>query len=131
MNFVIEEKKEYRNYKYLVVFYKTGHRCGYVSIPENHLFYGKDSSEIEIECHGGLTFSEKIEDSKLFENGFWIGFDCAHCYDKTDVESIEKYFGENKFSTIIFNDIESTVRTKEYVVSECKNIINQLIEVEK
>lgn len=47
-------------YKWKVLSHGT-HPCGYVSVPENHPFYGKNCSEIEgdIEVHGGLTFSGK------------------------------------------------------------------------
>lgn len=52
-----------------------GHLCGYIDIPKCHPFYQKHYDEIEIDVHGGLTFSDVID-------GFWtIGFDCAHYCD--------------------------------------------------
>lgn len=59
-------------YKWKVLSHWT-HPCGYVSVPENHPFYGKNCSEIEgdIEVHGGLTFSGKMKDS----DDYWFGWD--------------------------------------------------------
>ena len=51
---------------------------GYVSVPKDHPWYGKDYNDIEVEIHGGLTFSESINDE------YWIGFDCAHYGDSPE-----------------------------------------------
>lgn len=44
---------------------------GYVKIPEDHPWHGKDYDDIDVEVHGGLTFASYG----------WIGFDCLHCGD--------------------------------------------------
>jgi hypothetical protein len=49
---------------------------GYVAIPADHYLYQKRYEEINIDCHGGLTFGE-------CSDRHWIGFDCAHSYDYT------------------------------------------------
>lgn len=70
-----------------------GFLCGYVGVPEGHPYFGKDSDEIDIACHGGLTFSNFCaQDDK--EHGichrpapgepdkvWWLGFDCGHAFD--------------------------------------------------
>ena len=55
--------------------------CGYVIIPEGHEFYDKHYDQIDINCHGGLTYSGKfhIKESKNNEK-YCIGFDMNH-YD--------------------------------------------------
>ena len=55
--------------------------CGYVSIPKNHPFYGKNYWDIEdtIEVHGGLTFSGKLPGL----DGLWFGWDYMHAGDYT------------------------------------------------
>lgn len=55
-------------------------------VPENHPFYGKNSSEIEgdIEVHGGLTFSGKMKDS----DDYWFGWDYAHVGDHTYISGL-------------------------------------------
>jgi hypothetical protein len=53
-----------------------GNLCGYVKIPKDHPWHGKDPFEqIECEVHGGLTFGDEKE------GNYWIGFDCAHIGD--------------------------------------------------
>lgn len=79
--------------------------CGYVAIPEDHPYYGLDYEEVEddIDVHGGLTFSGKLEDV----DGFLLGFDCAHAGDNPGVQD------------------------EEYTLSECKSLVDQLIEIDK
>lgn len=63
----------------------TGTLCGYVGIPKEHRFWGisyeeshVELSEIEVDVHGGLTYSAEGDD------GWWyFGFDTAHAEDFT------------------------------------------------
>lgn len=56
--------------------------CGYVRVPKGHPAYAQDYDNIDVDVHGGLTYSANdfpIDDGELIEEGFWwIGFDCAH-----------------------------------------------------
>lgn len=78
-------------------------------VPENHPFYGKNSSEIEgdIEVHGGLTFSGKMKDS----DDYWFGWDYAHVGDHTYI------------SGLLF-DTEKSWTTQE-IADECFDVIKQ------
>lgn len=49
--------------------------CGYVMVPESHLYYGKGYDNVDVRVHGGLTFADG------FHSGWWFGFDCAHSGD--------------------------------------------------
>ena len=70
--------------------------CGYVCIPATHKLFKVPYQDLDIDCHGGLTYSEK-------EGKDWvIGFDCAHCGD----------------TPILQNE--------DYVINECKKIVDQL-----
>ena len=61
----------------------TGTLCGYVGIPKEHRFWGisyeeshVELSEIEVDVHGGFTYSAEGDD------GWWyFGFDTAHSDD--------------------------------------------------
>ena len=61
----------------------SGALCGYVGIPKEHRFWGVsyeesnvELSEIEVDVHGGLTYSEEGKD------GYWyFGFDTTHAND--------------------------------------------------
>lgn len=63
---------------------------GYVVIPAGHILHGVDYNNIEVEVHGGLTFSDHADqldwpEIKVEDNGSWIiGFDTAHAYDTLD-----------------------------------------------
>lgn len=56
--------------------FEAGWGNGYVNIPQDHPWYGKDYNDIECSnIHGGLTYSQK-------EGEFWvIGFDTCHYGD--------------------------------------------------
>lgn len=103
---------EVGEYKWLVLSLGS-HPCGYVSIPENHPFYGKKYWDIEdkIEAHGGLTFSGKLRDIE----GLWFGWDYAHAGDFT-------------FPFVMTGD---KLWTTQKIVDECLNVIKQFQKYEK
>lgn len=78
--------------------------CGYVVIPKGHKYYNVDYNKIEneIDVHGGLTFSGKLKGI----DGYLLGFDCNHYSD---------------------NPVDQDAS---YTLSECKRMVDQLIEVE-
>jgi hypothetical protein len=76
---------------------------GYVIIPKGHPDHGKDYDDIEVDVHGGLTFSKALEDLKDWpcgdaigeaeEGGWVVGFDTAHSGDTIEnwpKEEVEK-----------------------------------------
>jgi hypothetical protein len=137
----IEGGGTYQGYEYLITFTAHGHRCGYVAIPENHKlhsYHNEDYNYHDLEVHGGVTFfgaprfAEHLSGQKCTDK--WIGFDAAHCYDHEDIETVEKYFGETKWvkyrkeNPMIKFDGYSEHRTYSYMESQCKRLINQLID---
>lgn len=62
---------------------------GYVLIPEGHPLHGKHYDDIDVSVHGGLTFSELVDDEMIEkweidaeDKGKWcVGFDTAHYND--------------------------------------------------
>ena len=107
-----------------------GHLCGYVQLPESHPYIGKEGFDLDIDCHGGITYSD---------HGF-IGFDCVHSGDylpstehlkKTNFEMIASRIafpvpkGFEKFA--LFNPV---YRNMDYCIKECKSIVRQLIKME-
>ncbi len=120
----------YEGYEYLMVLNTYGHRCGYVAINESHSlhkendYHGKVG---EIEVHGGVTFfDEQMTESEC--NDKWIGFDCGHFNDAADMESLRKHdpIEADKVDKYMTSMREGTIRTKEYVETECKSIIDQI-----
>lgn len=68
----------------LVVLHPTGlHYCGYALLPMDHPAVGmhhNDPNLQDIDIHGGVTFSEAVNDEK--GNKHWVvGFDCAQSCD--------------------------------------------------
>ena len=61
---------------------EAAHRCGYVRVPPGHPLHGQSYDSPDVDVHGGLTFAE-LEECKEHEDGqgWWFGFDCAHCFD--------------------------------------------------
>lgn len=53
-----------------------GHSNGYVGVKESHPWFKKHYDDIDIDIHGGLTYSELEEDGY-----WWVGFDVCHFSD--------------------------------------------------
>lgn len=66
------------------------HPCAYVKIPKTHKFYKKDYDDIDIDVHGGLTYSRDFlwvsENQKV--KGWFIGWDYAHYGDYLGFEML-------------------------------------------
>lgn len=84
--FCTENKTEtrftHRDYKCLMIGpfplgYGFVQACGYVNLPKEHKFHSVHYNDIDIDCHGGVTFSAMEPD------GTWtIGFDMMHVTEK-------------------------------------------------
>lgn len=115
------ETFEYKGFKVVIkrMMYMGGQLNGYVRIPQGHEFYGKGYDHdglMNIECHGGLTFSGDLEN----DGDFYIGFDTAHYQDY--VPFLQMNIGRSTtFENKTYKDIN-------YVRNECKSIVDQLIK---
>lgn len=133
-SYVVEKIFDYKGYKCAVVMQDMGHRCGYVGVPKGHELYGKDYTDIDIECHGGLTYSTFEvgssypiqEDNELW----WFGWDYAHYGDGLDFDGIAKNFDKETYYRIRkFNDfMTGYVYYVDDVEEDCKYVIEQIIE---
>jgi hypothetical protein len=91
----------------------TGHWCGYVRVSEGHPWHGRDYPNLDVDVHGGLTYSNAAYPGGEFD-GWWFGFDCAHGGDLTP-----KYPSDG-----VYRDFE-------YVKAECESLAKQLAEIGK
>lgn len=120
-----------------------GYLCGYCHFPDNYLVKGLRNLDIDV--HGGITFFEKCDEN----NVTIIGFDCAHSGDLVPSSEIIKeryklktydfinylYLNKRIFKNLNEKQIESikkliqhTYRDIDYVISECKNLADQIIK---
>ena len=106
-------------------------RCGYVIIPEESSLFKMDVSysinlyDIDlddpniitklkqqqklcnVDVHGGITYNDLYDvKDKGYCIGYCIGFDCAHCQDTFEVQTLE------------------------YCINECESLAKQLKEIE-
>ena len=102
----IEEKRDiYKGYTYLVLANcKHGYRCGYVQIPEGHIYYeNRDFRKFNVgtEINWGLTFSGRLKN----QTGWWIGFDCNHSNNGVDVRLIRQHYSKEDAEYLIENEL--------------------------
>lgn len=110
MDLNIVNTGEYLGYEYIVrklslnSYRMPYYYCGYVAIPKGHRLYQVEYDRMSfINCHGGLTFSDKFDG---YDDVWFIGFDCAHAWD------------------------HPTEQDADYTENECLHIINQIVEMD-
>lgn len=104
--------------------FESGWGNGYVLLPPNHPFYGKDYDDLGISIHGGLTFGSNfdseyflewtkdlqiegdvnVENFEKFDNYWMIGFDTAH-------------YGDDIINCSL-----------QYVINETENLLDQCLD---
>lgn len=69
----------------------TGFGNGYVLLPPTHKYFKIHYDDIPVEVHGGLTFSQSVDDRlsswgilKEYTGWWCVGFDTAHFSDSLD-----------------------------------------------
>lgn len=127
--FVIEHEEIYQGY-HLVITFNRAWRCGYVGLPLGHKLQGKEYNDLNYEVHGGLTYSSNTAPFIKDGFGWYLGFDCAHWDDGMDIETMKQY-GASQEVINIWQHLDGEVRTKEYVLQELKNLVEQICEVKQ
>lgn len=108
---------EHCGFKWMTVHNGIGFRCGYIGIPKTHPWWQVGYDNIDVDVHGGLTFSATMA---FDEPLYWIGFDCAHFGDMQDPTLPTE-------TKIDFRG-HGVVRTQAYVEAECKKLCEQALE---
>lgn len=90
------------------------HRCGYLKLEPGHPWYGLGYDDFDPGVHGGLTFAESDIpcDKGGADDGWWIGFDCAHAGDAPD-RSLPGF--DARFSN--YGEVRSTEYVREQLES--------------
>ena len=111
-------KGNYKGYDYYILNLGT-HPTAYIEIPKGHKFYKKHYDRIDLNVHGGLTYSDS-ELMGIKSTSWFIGWDYAHLGD---------YLGyEVKFE--FARCLDDKKWTTEEIIKDCKNAIDQIIEME-
>ena len=128
----IQFQDEKTGYPCLIVRNKyMGFLCGYVGVDEKHPCYEKRYDDIDVNVHGGLTFSEfcliyeNPEETVCHtpapeepDNVWWLGFDCGHFQDLMP-----------RFECVILKDL--FYKDVSYVKEQIAYLAKQLKEMEK
>ena len=122
----ILDKGNFKGFNYYIMSLGT-HPTAYIEIPKEHKLFNKTYYEvhnyIDLEVHFGLTYSRNYLyiDEKTKLEGWFIGWDYAHCDDYTGYEEklpIELRVGGKKWTT-------------EEILEDVKDVIEQIIKLEK
>lgn len=115
--------------------------CGYVGVNKDNPWFGTHYNDLEIDCHGGLSYSNfLIEDSTEF---WFFGFDCAHIGDyipgfelkSSLMEACKKFFNSilaknpNTPERLMLN-FEEVERDICYVIDQCESIAKQFADMQ-
>ena len=112
---------------------RLGFWCGYVGVPADHPAYGRKYDDMDVEVHGGLTYSNACSEPvcHMPEPGmpadvWWLGFDCAHLFDVSPGQvAIENALGMPRMPSSAILP-ETVYRDLEYVQAEIKSLAEQL-----
>lgn len=105
-----------------------GHWCCYVGVPEKHRYFEKPYSDLHIDVHGGLTYSDHVchvPKPGEVDNIWWLGFDFAHMGDLIPFEyglSLMRYPHS-------FPDRMKYYKDVKYVKRECRKVAKQLADM--
>ena len=83
--------------------------CGYVEVTIDNSLHEKHYDDLDLDVHGGITFSDYMD------NNWSFGFDCAHYNDMIPF-----------YVKLLKNEFGNTYRTKEYVISETESLAEQI-----
>ena len=109
-------------YQATVKIMAQGHRCGYVTLPDDHPCVGKDYNDLAIQVHGDLTYG----------NGATFWFDCAHYGDKPDMDLMSESFkqvyekyGKPEYVGYTDHPDFPTVKSLDFCIEQCESMAAQ------
>ncbi len=131
---VTEIRFEHMGFPCVVLFMPMGYRCGYVGVPQTHPAYQRGYHELNIDCHGGLTYAEDHLCNQHDTETWWLGFDCNHYGDARDIEATKRYFPKCYEEMSKYRYYHSYPGDRpcslEYAKVHCRRIAKQLKQME-
>lgn len=129
----VEWRDKETDYPCLIVRNPMGALCGYVGVPEYHSAYREDYDQVDVQAHGGLTFSDHCqkEDKKFGvchagpDKVWWLGFDTAHWGDLIpELINLRRETATELFYRDTYKDIS-------FVKKQVKSLAKQLKQMEE
>lgn len=117
----LESSGSHAGFEFKVLRNPLGFRCGYVKIPNDHPWYEKSYFDIDVSIHGGLTYGQKNKSGEL--KGFWIGFDCMHCFDSACPDDMDKDIRGTLTAKILMGEYEPEE------IKKMKKVFNELFDI--
>ena len=130
----VEKIFTYKGRECIVIFNCHGYRCGYVSVNED-VDYNKLNDFINV--HGGLNYSGILPYDYGQSEHFFVGFDCSHICDMEDYMQAYQYglitqrLCFERLSIQRSFDFGGVIRSTQYVVRECKKLVEQLNQIKE
>jgi hypothetical protein len=103
-----------------------GNLNGYVGVNINNPLFGVDYNKMDVEVHGGLTFSSLGGHVSVFKKNYWyFGFDTAHYMDL-----VPSMVAMNKaFEGLFEMESHDTYRDLNYVTNELNVLLEQIKQI--
>lgn len=126
------------NIRQVVIFYDTGHFCGYIGLPEDNMLfnYAKNYTKADnvFQVHGGVSYVDTLAPGYLQkdEKRKWIGFDFNHLCDGHDIDLVREVYGDERAERaerLIYRNDRKPVSFEE-VLSEVEEMCRQAREYE-
>ena len=108
--------------------------CGYVGVPKDHPYFGKEYDHVAVEVHGGLTFASECHGHVCHiadEEVWWFGFDCSHAGDL--VPGLQRFHNLTRAKFPLPENFESflheSYKDLNYVKKETISLAQQLAQI--
>lgn len=139
-DYIVEKDFIIDEYRCVILGLRAGHRCGYISLNNDHPMYNKEYMDIGIDVHGGMTYGgiSNQYPVETDEKYHWIGFDCIHLHDGQDMELMKSFEKDGEINRYIEISKDrgtymygNEVRSTEYVEKELIYAVEQLKNIKE
>lgn len=113
---MLESEGTHAGLRWEVHTHGSGHRCGYIHVGPEHVWWMLDPDEVRgTGVHGGVTSGDRYH---VRTKGYRLGFDCAGSGDAPDpaLRPDKRRESEN------LQALGCTVKTREFCEAECRKL---------
>jgi len=95
--------------------------CAYIGVSIGSPFAGKHYSEIDLDCHGGLTFSGKGDGKYRPKGWWWYGWDYGHLGDSVFYDSVFEQDNQQWLVEDVEREIKQAIEQFKHLMSLAEN----------